>query len=151
VEEVLGSPSGRLFVERARAVSSTFSLTEANATAIASICWRLAGIPLALELAAAKAKFLDPKMLLSRLDRALVDERGTRPAGPPEDDARDPRLEPRSALEPERSCSGACQVFAGGFTLEARRLWARREARSRGRARSPRDISGAVAGRGAAA
>ncbi len=71
VEEVLSSPSDRLWVERARAASSTFSLTKANAAAVASICWRLAGIPLALELAAAKAKFLDPKMLLSRLDRAL--------------------------------------------------------------------------------
>jgi predicted ATPase len=71
VEEVVGSPSGRLFMERARAASPAFGLDEANAAAVASICWRLAGLPLALELAAAKVRFLDPAMLLSRLDRTL--------------------------------------------------------------------------------
>ena len=68
--EVEGSPAGTLFVERARATSS-FSLTRANAGDVAAICWRLAGLPLALELAATKTKFLDPATLLSRLDRAL--------------------------------------------------------------------------------
>jgi predicted ATPase/DNA-binding XRE family transcriptional regulator len=119
VEEVLGSPSGKLFVERARAVSSTFSLTEANAAAVASICWRLAGIPLALELAAAKARFLDPKMLLSRLDRALSTS-GER-------DLPDRQRTMRTTLdwshdllsEPERELFRRLSVFAGGFTLEA--------------------------------
>ena len=69
--EVEGSPAGTLFVEGARATSSGFSLTRANAGDVAAICWRLAGLPLALELAAAKTKFLDPATLLSRLDRAL--------------------------------------------------------------------------------
>jgi predicted ATPase/DNA-binding XRE family transcriptional regulator len=119
VEEVLGSPSGRLLVERARAVSSTFSLTKANAAAVASICWRLAGIPLALELAAAKAKFLDPKMLLSRLDRALSTSGGR--------DLPDRQRTMRATLdwshdllsEPERELFRRLSVFAGGFTLEA--------------------------------
>jgi predicted ATPase/DNA-binding XRE family transcriptional regulator len=119
VEEVLDSPSGRLLVERARAVSSTFSLTKANATAVASICWRLAGIPLALELAAAKAKFLDPKMLLSRLDRALSTSGGR--------DLPDRQRTMRATLdwshdllsEPERELFRRLSVFAGGFTLEA--------------------------------
>ena len=71
VEEVLGSPSGRLFVERAREASPVFTLTGANAAAVASICWRLAGLPLALELAAARMRFLSPSLLLVRLDRAL--------------------------------------------------------------------------------
>jgi predicted ATPase len=118
VEEVLGSPSGRLFVERTRAVSPTFSLTEANATAIASICWRLAGIPLALELAAAKAKFLDPKMLLSRLDRALSTSGGR--------DLPDRQRTMRATLDwshdllskPERELFRRLSVFAGGFELE---------------------------------
>ena len=72
VEDVAGSPSGRLFVERARARSSpTFELTEGNARSVAAICWRLAGIPLALELAAARVRFLTPATLLSRMDQAL--------------------------------------------------------------------------------
>ena len=119
VEEVLGSPSGRLFIERARAVSSTFSLTKANAAAVASICWRLDGLPLALELAAAKAKFLDPKMLLSRLDRALSTS-GRR-------DLPDRQRTMRATLdwshdllsEPEQELFRRLSVFAGGFTLEA--------------------------------
>jgi predicted ATPase/DNA-binding XRE family transcriptional regulator len=119
VEEVLGSPSGRLLVERARAVSSRFSLTQANAAPVASICWRLAGIPLALELAAAKARFMDPEMLLSRLDRALSTS-GVR--GLP-----DRQRTMRAALdwshdllsEWEQNLLRCLSVFAGGFTLEA--------------------------------
>ena len=119
VEEVHSSPSAKLFVERARAVSSTFSLTETNAAAVASICWRLGGIPLALELAAAKAKLLDPKMLLSRLDRALSTSGGR--------DLPDRQRTMRATLdwshdllsEPERELFRRLSVFAGGFTLEA--------------------------------
>jgi predicted ATPase/DNA-binding XRE family transcriptional regulator len=119
VEEVLGSPSGRLLVERARAVSSTFSLTKANAAAVASICWRLAGIPLALELAAAKAKFLDPKMLLSRLDRALSTS-GVRDLPHRQRTMRAALDWSRDLLsESERELFRRLSVFAGGFTLEA--------------------------------
>ena len=57
-EEVLRTPSGQLFVERARAASPSFALTTENASSVAAICWRVAGLPLALELAAAKARFL---------------------------------------------------------------------------------------------
>ncbi|MDQ3841888.1 MAG: helix-turn-helix domain-containing protein, partial [Actinomycetota bacterium] len=56
-EEVLDSPSGRLFVERARAASPTFVLGEETTAAVAALCWRLAGLPLALELTAAKVRF----------------------------------------------------------------------------------------------
>jgi predicted ATPase len=70
-DEVLASPSGRLFIERARAASPGFAITRTNAADVAAICWRLAGLPLALELAAVKVRFLDPATLLSRLDRAL--------------------------------------------------------------------------------
>jgi predicted ATPase/DNA-binding XRE family transcriptional regulator len=71
VEDLVGSASGRLFVERAREASPTFELTPHNSGAVAAICWRLAGLPLALELAAAQIRFLDPRALLSRLDLAL--------------------------------------------------------------------------------
>jgi predicted ATPase/DNA-binding XRE family transcriptional regulator len=71
VEEVLGSAAGRLFAERARAAFAAFELTPQNSGAVAAICWRLSGLPLALELVAARARFLDPATLLAGLDRAL--------------------------------------------------------------------------------
>jgi predicted ATPase len=119
VEEVADSPSGRLFVERARATSPGFSLTRQNTAAVASICWRLAGLPLALELAAAKVRYLDPAGLLLRLDRALS-------AGWARD-VPDRQRTMRATLdwshdlldEPERALFRRLSVFYGGFSLEA--------------------------------
>lgn len=65
------SPAGRLFVERARAVRPAFELTEGNAADVAAICRRLSGLPLALEIVAARIRFLGPRQLLARLDHAL--------------------------------------------------------------------------------
>jgi predicted ATPase/DNA-binding XRE family transcriptional regulator len=118
-EKVLGTPSGRLFVERARAASPSFVLTTENAPSVAAICWRLAGLPLALELAAAKVRLLEPAALLSRLDQALSMAW-----------ARDlPKRQRtmRAALdwsyellsESERRLFCRLSVFAGGSTLEA--------------------------------
>ena len=61
-----------LFVERARAARSTFTLTDENAPAVAAICRRLDGLPLALELAAARIGVLSPEAILSRLDDRLT-------------------------------------------------------------------------------
>jgi predicted ATPase/DNA-binding XRE family transcriptional regulator len=118
-EEVLGSPSARLFAERARAASPAFELTGANAAAVAAICRRLDGLPLALELAATKARYLDPETLLSRLDRAL-EASGAR-------DLPERQRTMRATLdwshdlleESEKELFGRLSVFAGGFTLEA--------------------------------
>ena len=65
------APAVRLFVERAKAIQSGFALTSENKEAIASICRKLEGLPLALELAAARIKVLPPAALLARLDRPL--------------------------------------------------------------------------------
>lgn len=69
--EVSASPAGELFLARARAVLPSFELTETTAGDVAAICWRLAGLPLALELAAANLTLLSPADLLQRLDQAL--------------------------------------------------------------------------------
>jgi predicted ATPase len=61
----------QLFVRRAQQVSSAFALTTSNARALAGICRKLDGLPLAIELAAARVKVLPPNELLERLDHAL--------------------------------------------------------------------------------
>jgi predicted ATPase/DNA-binding CsgD family transcriptional regulator/DNA-binding XRE family transcriptional regulator len=63
--------SVRLFVDRARAVNADFALTEDNASAVAEICRRLDGLPLAIELAAARIRLLDPRAMLARLEHRL--------------------------------------------------------------------------------
>ena len=118
-EEVIASPSGQLFLERALATSPLFAITESNAGAVATICRRLAGLPLAIELAAAKTRFLDPTALLSRLDRALATSWAR--------DLPERQRTMRATLdwsyellsETEKALFGRLSVFAGGFTLPA--------------------------------
>ncbi|HEU5424566.1 MAG TPA: TIR domain-containing protein, partial [Nitrolancea sp.] len=70
--ELAASPAVRLFVARAQAVEPGFALTPDNAAAVADICRRLEGIPLALELAAARLRVLPPAALLGRLEHRLA-------------------------------------------------------------------------------
>ena len=117
--EVLGSPSGRLFAQRARDADPSFELTPENAPAVAAICWRVDGLPLALELAAARARFLDPEALLSRLDLAL--SRGWARDLPERQRTMRATLDWSHDLlsDEEKTLFGKLSVFAGGFTLEA--------------------------------
>jgi predicted ATPase/DNA-binding XRE family transcriptional regulator len=118
-EDVLGSPSVRLFLERARAVAPGFEITPENASSVAAICWRLAGLPLALELAAAKARYLDPATLLSRLDRALSTA-WARDVPERQRTLRATMAWSEDLLgEGERSLFRRLSVLAGGFTLES--------------------------------
>lgn len=71
LDDVADSPAAALFVARAQAVRPSFTLTATNAQAVGDLCTRLAGIPLALELAAAKSRVLEPAELLQRLDDVL--------------------------------------------------------------------------------
>ena len=119
LEEVSGAAAVELFVERARAASPSFDLTDSNAAAVAAICWRLDGLPLALELAAARARFLGPTALLSRLDRAL--EAGGARDLPERQRTMRATLDWSHDLlhEPEKELFRKLSVFAGGWTLEA--------------------------------
>ena len=70
--EVLSSEAGRLFLERARAALPSFVVDDANAPAVSQICRRLDGIPLAIELAAARVRVLAPRQIAARLDDAFT-------------------------------------------------------------------------------
>jgi predicted ATPase len=71
VESLMGYSAIALFVERARTTKASFALTPENAGAVVAVCRRLDGLPLALELAAARLRLLSPEALLERLDHAL--------------------------------------------------------------------------------
>lgn len=111
----------RLFIERARAVSPAFTVTDENAASLATLCSRLDGVPLAIELAAARTRLLSVEQIADRLDDRLR----LLSAGGRGGLARHQTL--RAAIdwsydlltEPERALWRRLSVFADRFTLEA--------------------------------
>lgn len=114
-------PSIALFVERARARRASFQLTAQNASAVAEVCVRLDGLPLAIELAAAQIAVFSPQAILTRLSarEPLVI------SAPRDLPTRHQTLEATVAWsydllnESERAIFRRCGVFVGGFTAEA--------------------------------
>ena len=121
VDELMTWPAVVLFVDRAQAVRPDFALTPGNAAAVREICHRLEGLPLAIELAAARIRLLDPDALLARL-AASLDALGSGAVDLPE---RQQTL--RATVEwsvgflddAERSLLEVTSVFVDGWTIEA--------------------------------
>ena len=120
-EELADYESVRLFVERARGRDPAFALSPHNAVAVTEICSRLEGIPLAIELAAARVGTLSLEQIAKRLDGSLeLLTHGGRTAVPRQQTLRGTLDWSHDLLsEPERVLFRRLSVFAGGWTLEA--------------------------------
>jgi predicted ATPase len=120
-EKLLESESVILFVERARTALPNFALTKDNASSVAEICRRLDGLPLALELAAARIKLLQPQAILSRLDDKLKLLTGGARDLPTRHQTLRNTLEWSYDLlnQDEKILYARLGVFVGGFTFEA--------------------------------
>src|SRR5436190_3379561 len=119
--EVLSSEAGRLFLERARAVRPAFSLDDASAPAVAQICRRLDGIPLAIELAAARVGVLAPQQIAARLaDSFKLLISSGRSTVPRHRTLRETIDWSYALLDPaEATLFRRLSVFAGTFSLDA--------------------------------
>src|SRR5215472_14896631 len=118
---LIRSEAGQLFVARAAAVKPDFELTEANSPAIARICRVLDGIPMALELAAARISALSPETVAARLDDSLRLLVGGSRTAPQRQQTLEATLDWSYALLPQREqvVLDRLSVFAGSFSLEA--------------------------------
>jgi predicted ATPase/DNA-binding CsgD family transcriptional regulator len=121
LEVVSEAPAVALFVQRARATDPQFALAENNAGAVAEICQRLDGLPLAIELAAARTSILSPAALLALMsERMQVLGRGPSDAPPRHQTIRDAIAWSYDLLTPtEQATFRRLSVFAGGWTLAA--------------------------------
>ncbi|HEY1016051.1 MAG TPA: tetratricopeptide repeat protein [Herpetosiphonaceae bacterium] len=124
LEELGRFEAVRLFVERAQAAQPSFALSPENARAIIDICQRIDGLPLAIELAAARVKLLPPQALAERLSQRLkVLTGGARDLPPRQQTLRGAIAWSYDILFPNEQCLfERMAVFAGGCTLEAAEL-----------------------------
>jgi predicted ATPase/class 3 adenylate cyclase len=120
-EQLAGFDSVALFMDRARAVRPDLNITPANAAAIASICARLDGLPLAIELAAARIRAISPQELAARLEQRLGQlSSGARDAPARHRTLRDTLAWSYDLLEPEEQVVfRRLAVFAGGCSTSA--------------------------------
>ncbi len=121
LEDLAQMATVRLLLQRIQAIKADFQLTEANARTIAEICVRLEGLPLAIELAAARMKLLSPQALLKRLTRRLdILTDGARDLPMRQQTLRDTLQWSYDLLSPkERHLFRWLSVFVGGCTLQA--------------------------------
>jgi predicted ATPase/class 3 adenylate cyclase len=120
-ETLLESDAIQLFIQQAQAVKPGFQLTTANATTLVEICRRLDGLPLAIEIAAARVRMLSPSVLLKRLDQSLqLLVGGAKDLPNRQQTLRNAIDWSFNMLEPEvQSLFIRLSVFAGGFDLES--------------------------------
>ncbi len=118
---VMASSAGRLFAERASLVNASFEVNESNARGVAEILQRLDGIPLAIELAAARIKLLSVDQIRAKLDdRFRLLTSGSRDALPRQQTLRATiQWSYDQLVEEEQRLMRALSVFVGGWTLEA--------------------------------
>jgi predicted ATPase/class 3 adenylate cyclase len=111
----------RLFIARAQAVKPDFTVDNVNAPAVAEICWRLDGLPLAIELAAARVRMLSPQAILARLEQRLPFlTGGARDAPARQRTLRDTIAWSYDLLQPDdQVLFRRLAIFVGGCTLEA--------------------------------
>jgi predicted ATPase len=121
VDNLTKNESVMLFVDRAKAARPSFTLTRDNVTAVVEICRRLDGLPLALELSAARVKLLQPKAILSRLDERLkLLTGGARDLPTRHQTLRNTLMWSYDLLNQEEKILFArLSVFLSGFTFEA--------------------------------
>ena len=121
LEQFSAFESVALFVERAMAVRPDFAITSANAPAVAEICVRLDGLPLAIELAAARVRVLSPQAIMDRLgDRLALLSSGSRDLPERQQTLRGAIAWSHDLLdEDDRRVFARMAVFAGGGTLDA--------------------------------
>lgn len=121
LDELLQVPAVALFIERAQAANADFVLCEANAASVAEVSLRLDGLPLAVELAAARSRVLSPSALLARVENSLALLRWDAPDVPSRHRTLRATLDWSYALlsPEEQLVFRRLGVFAGGFTLEA--------------------------------